>query len=384
MSPPPGRDGLRVGLVCPYALDTPGGVQNHVLGLAAWLQSEGHRPTVLAPGEVPPELHRRYGSPPVTSTGPARSVRWNGSVARVGLDPGTARAVRRWVAGAAVDLLHLHEPLAPLVSWTALAAARTPVVATVHTSTPRSRSMLWARRTSSRRLRRLDAVVAVSEAARRVVVEHLGVDATVIPNGLDLGTVPGRRSTAWRPRPGAGGRPRLAFVGRLDEPRKGLDVLIAAWPGIRARWPDAQVAVAGAGTRRLPAGWTSLGRVSDAARGELLAWCDVFIAPHRERESFGLVLLEALASGAEVVAADLPAFVDVLGDGPGRHAHLFRTGDPHDLVRVLGSALSGGRTDGAVAPPERRVAAVRARYDWSVVGPQVVDVYRAVLASGSR
>uniref|UniRef100_UPI0013006361 glycosyltransferase family 4 protein n=1 Tax=Desertihabitans aurantiacus TaxID=2282477 RepID=UPI0013006361 len=212
-------------------------------------------------------------------------------------------------------------------------------------------------------------------------------DATVIPNGLDLGTVPGRRATAWRPGPGADSRPRLAFVGRLDEPRKGLDVLVAAWPGIRARWPDAQVVVAGAGTRRLPAGWTSLGRVSDAARSDLLAWCDVFVAPHRERESFGLVLLEALAAGAEVVAADLPAFVDVLGDGPGRHAHLFRSGDPHDLVRVLGSALGGGEndggaTDGPVAPPARRVAAVRARYDWSVVGPQVVDVYRSVLASG--
>ncbi|WP_157974228.1 glycosyltransferase family 4 protein, partial [Desertihabitans aurantiacus] len=123
MSRPPGADGLRVGLVCPYALDTPGGVQNHVLGLAGWLQSQGHRPTVLAPGEVPPELHRRHGSPPVASTGPAHAVRWNGSVARVGLGPATVRAVRGWVAAAGVDLLHLHEPLAPLVSWTALAAA---------------------------------------------------------------------------------------------------------------------------------------------------------------------------------------------------------------------------------------------------------------------
>lgn len=388
---------LHVGLVCPYAFDTPGGVQNHVLGLASWLGSQGHRVQVLAPGRIPPELHRRYGSPQVVSTGRAHPVTYNGSVARVSLAAG--RTVQRWLEESDLDLLHVHEPLTPGASLQVLRRPGPPVVATFHTATPRSRGMQLAGRVMAGRLARVQAAIAVSEAARRVVVEHLGLDATVIGNGFaagadaERGRLPGLWSPGGRDVPGL----RIAFLGRLDEPRKGLDVLVAAWPDVRARWPGASVVVAGSGSRRLPPGWTELGPISDEERARLLAWCDVFVAPHRDRESFGLVLLEALSAGATVVAADLPAFVDVVGEAVDQHAHFFRRGDAADLVRALGVALGEGADRAPRRPPADRpgapdavapgsedaLALLRARYDWSTIGAQVLQVYRSVLPAGS-
>ena len=143
MTPRPGGPGaraLRVGLVCPYALDVPGGVQNQVLGLAAYLRRAGHDVRVLAPGALPRDA---YGLEPgrFTSAGAPLAVRYNGSVAPVALGPLAAARSRRWVTTQAVDLLHVHEPLAPSASLHALGAACTPVVATFHTATPRSRAL---------------------------------------------------------------------------------------------------------------------------------------------------------------------------------------------------------------------------------------------------
>jgi len=372
---PEGRR-LRVGLVCPYSFESPGGVQNHVLGLARFLSERGHDPYVLAPGELSETAAGMLDPGRFTTAGAAVPLRYNGSVARVNFGPLSAARVRRWLREHAFDLLHLHEPVTPSISMLALWAADQPVVATFHTATPRSRSMQLAGGVLRAAIEKLDAGIAVSESARLVVIQHLGRDAMVIPNGLRVADF----ARAAGPRRTRTGRPRLVFLGRTDEPRKGLDVLLAAVPEIRAAVGDVETVVAGQGSRRLPAWCTPLGTVLDHDKAALLRSADVFVAPHRDRESFGIVLLEALASGAPVVASDLPPFVDLLGHGrPGLDpvGDVFRVGDSQALARTVIDVLRHPN-------PERigRAQQLARQYDWARVGAAVLSVYRATLAAG--
>jgi phosphatidylinositol alpha-mannosyltransferase len=372
-----GREGrLRVGLVCPYALDVPGGVQNQVLGLAAHLRGAGHDVRVLAPGGLPDETD---GLEPAhfTSAGAAVGVRYNGSVAPVALGPLAAARTRRWVAAHAVDLLHVHEPLVPSASLVALGAARSPVVATFHTATPRSRALRLAGSALAGAVDRIDAGIAVSPTARDVVRRHLGRDAVVVPNGLDVAAY-GRSDADVRDVRPADAPPRLLFLGRAGERRKGLDVLLAALPALRRDHPDLEVVVAGPGARALPPGCRGLGLVEEADKRALLRSADVFVAPHTARESFGIVVLEAMASGVPVVASDLPPFAALLGGAEDPAGRLFRRGDPDALAAAVSAALSEGR-----GRRTERARALAHRYDWSVVGPEVVGVYAEVLAERS-
>ena len=371
---------LRVGLVCPYSLDWPGGVQNHVLGLAHHLHRAGHDPSVLAPGDLPPGT--RLGADRFVTVGSSVPVRYNGSVARVSFGPLVAARVRRWLRAGRFDLVHVHEPITPSVSLLALRHADQPVLATSHTATPRSLGLQLAGSTLRSSIAKIDGWIAVSESARAVVVDHLGRDADVIPNGFTYADFadPAARpptGTRWR----GGDRPRLVFLGRSTEPRKGLDVLLAAAPRIRAAFPGVEILVAGEGSRELPPGCTGLGVVSDPGKAALLRGADLFVAPHRDRESFGIVLLEAMASGAAVVAADLPPFVQLLQDpalvGPAALGELFTAGDPVALAAAVIEMLH--RPDPARTARAQEVAR---RYDWAVVGPQIEAAYHAVLAEG--
>jgi len=223
---------------------------------------------------------------------------------------------------------------------------------------------------------KIDASIAVSESARNVVVQHLGRDAVVIPNGIEFDDFARRRPLSAE-LVEAGG-PRLIFLGRVDEPRKGLDVLLAAAPLIMRSRPDLEVIVAGQGTRALPEWCRSLGMISVEAKIALLGSADVFVAPHLARESFGIVLLEAMASGIPIVASELPSFLDVLGppQDEGRLGELFTAGDPRALARAVLQVLDH--------PNPRRTARAQhaaRRYDWSAVGETVVAVYRAALSA---
>ncbi|MDO5285834.1 MAG: glycosyltransferase family 4 protein [Actinomycetia bacterium] len=365
---------MRVGLVCPYSFDVPGGVQSHVLGLARWLTEQGHQAYLLGPGQVPREAWTQYGldSGRMTSTGRSLPVRYNGSVARVCLGPRAGHRVRRWLQRQALDLVHVHEPLAPSVSLHAVWSATSPVVATFHTATSRSRSLAVAARLLPGTLARISAPVAVSPAAAEVVARHLGMAAPVVGNGIRVADFsPVQPSGRWR----GGDRPRLTFVGRLGEPRKGLAVLLQALPAVLAAHPDLDVVLAGAG-RRPPAPPQArfVGPVSDAERNALLATSDVFVAPHTGRESFGIVILEALAAGAQVVASDLPAFSDVLRDEAGMVGRVARAGDPGSLAEAVVASLRGGGDPAR----GRRLAA---RYDWSVIGPALLGHYQSALAA---
>lgn len=371
---------MRIGLVCPYSLHVPGGVQFHVRDLAEYLIAHGHDVSVLAPAAPDDELPDF-----VVPAGRAVAVPYNGSVARLAFGPRASARVRRWIADGGFDVLHLHEPQVPSLSLIALVAADVPLVATFHTSIVRSRALQAAYPMLRPAMEKLLARIAVSEDARRTLVDHLGGDAVVIPNGVDTAVF---SEAAADPRwVGSPERPTVVFLGRIDEPRKGLDVLIDALPAVLAAVPGVRVIVAGRGDvdavrqRAADVGVGAavevLGEISEADKLGLLAAADVYVAPQLGGESFGIVLVEALSAGAVVVASDLPAFGRVL-DG-GECGRLFRTGDPADLAAAVVAVLA----DPAEQARLRAAAAHRvARYDWSTVAEQVLTVYRLALDQG--
>ncbi len=222
-APPDRWCAMRIGLVCPYSFDVPGGVQFHVRDLAEHLLALGHDVGVLAPADddtpVPPYL---------TSAGRSVAVPYNGAVGRLVFGPVSARRTRKWVEAGQFDVLHVHEPIVPSVSLLALWAYDGPVVATFHTSNLRSRLMQSGYPLLRPSLEKIVARIAVSEDARRTVTTHLGGDAVVIPNGVDVDVF---AAADTRPEwTGSAERPTIAFVGRIDEPRKGLPVLCEAVP----------------------------------------------------------------------------------------------------------------------------------------------------------
>ena len=366
---------LRVGMVCPYALDLPGGVQAHVVGLAGALTALGHRVDVLAPaaeGAPVPDF--------VTSAGRAIKVPYNGSVAPVVFGPVSYTRARRWLAEHEFDVLHLHEPTTMSVSAMALFAAEGPIVATFHTSTERSRVLNAFGGVARVLMEKVTARIAVSPPARRVQVEHLGGDAVEIPNGVDVPRY------ANGPRlPGYPRFPTVGFVGRFDEPRKGMAVLLDALSRQAAARPGMRLLVVGrgdaAGLRRsagpLADRLDLLGPVDDVTKAAALRSMDVFCAPNLGGESFGMVITEALAAGAPVLASDLGAFRAVL-DGAGV---TFRTGDAGALSDELAGLLDDPPRRAALAAAGQERAAA---FDWPLVAAAVLRVYRAAVAADPR
>lgn len=366
---------MRIGLVSPYSWDVPGGVQVHVRDLAEALLERGHEVSVLAPADDDTPL-----PPYVVPAGRAVPVPYNGSVARVNFGPVSAARVRRWLADGDFDLLHVHEPASPSLSILAVWFADVPVVATFHTANPRSRAMTAAYGMLQATFEKVNARIAVSEEARTTLVQHLGGDPVLIPNGLYV-----ERFAKAEPRPQwQGYAGTVSFLGRIDEPRKGLPVLLEAWPAVVAACPGARLLVAGSGDtdealEALPAQVrttvTFLGGVSDDDKAAMLASSDVYVAPQTGGESFGIVLVEAMSARAPVLASDLVAFRAVLEDG--RLGTLFPVGDAAALAEAVVSLLRDpeGRAAVSVAASE----AVQ-RYDWGVVVEEVLAVYEMVLA----
>ncbi len=364
---------MRVGLVCPYAWDVPGGVRSHVADLAVALQAHGHDVSVLAPVEDAETL-----PPWVVDGGRPIAVRYNGSIARLSMGVSATRKVRGWIRSGDFDVLHVHEPVAPSLSLLALWAARGPIVATWHSSHDRSRILSAGYAVAQTAMEKVRGRIAVSEEARRTLVTHVGGDAVLIPNGVRVSAFASRERL-----PGVDpARPALLFLGRVDEPRKGLAVLLASLPTIVAAVPDVQVLIAGPGSAddslaELPeevrARITVLGRISDEDKVRALRSVDVYVAPHTGGESFGIVLVEALAAQAAVVASDLPAFRRVLDDGA--CGMLFPNQDEQGLADQVVLAL------GDAGLRARMVAAGDARvriFDWDRVVDDVIAVYDSV------
>ena len=373
---------LRVGLVCPYSFDAPGGVQAHVVDLARRLRALGHHAEVLAPAEPGTDL-----PDVVTAAGGSVAVPYNGSVARLAFTPRSAAQVRRWLEAGDFDVLHLHEPVVPSLALQTLWLADGPIVATFHFSMERSRALQVAAPIVLPLLDKVGGRIAVSAEARRTLVQHLGGDAVVVPNGVDVAAFRAAGPDArWTGTPDA---PTIAFLGRLDEPRKGLPILVDAYLRVLDTHPGARLLVAGRGdAAEAHAALTAdsrtagrvefLGGISETDKRALLSSVDAYVAPQTGGESFGIVLVEAMAAGSLVVASDLPAFKAVLDDGAlGR---VFAHGDPADLARVLTEAL--GDRDGAARTRAAAGAAV-GRYDWTAVTERILAVYETVIATAA-
>lgn len=363
---------MRIGMICPYSFDVPGGVQAHVIELAEVFISRGHQVRVLAPAALDTDLPDY-----VDSAGPALAIPYNGSVSRVNFSPKGLHRLRKWIADNSFDVLHLHEPNAPSLSMLALMVATGPIVTTFHTATTKS---LWLSAFDGmlRQFReRISGKIAVSELARRWQMESLGNDAVEIPNGINVAQFTRVPPLDGYPRAGR----TLLFLGRFDEPRKGVDILMRALPRIVERYPDLTVLVVGGGNEKalarrageLASHLQFLGMVDDETKARALRSADVYVAPNLGGESFGIVLVEAMAAGAAVVASDLVAFSRVLDDGGA--GRLVETGSPSSLAEAVIELLDDDAERAALVARARQRAE---RYDWSRVADQIEKVYETV------
>jgi len=373
---------MRIGMVCPYSLDVPGGVQSHVLQLAEVMLARGHDVSVLAPAS-PGTLLPDY----VVSAGRAIPIPYNGSISRLQFSPAVHGRVRRWLTEGEFDVLHLHEPNAPSLSMWALRVAQGPIVATYHASTTKSLTLTVFGGLLRPMHEKIVGRIAVSDLARRWQMEALGSDAVEIPNGVDVAALATAPLLDGYPRSGK----TVLFLGRYDEPRKGMSVLLDALPAVVERFSDVQLLIVGRGDEEqllsqvgeLAKNIRFLGQVDDAGKASAMRSADVYCAPNTGGESFGIVLVEAMAAGTAVVASDLDAFRRVLRDG--ECGRLVPVGPPDLQGAALADALITVLENDALR--ERYVLAgskaVRS-YDWSVVANQIMRVYETVAGAGVK
>ncbi len=368
---------MRVGIVCPYSWDTPGGVQVHIRDLTEALVALGHDVSVLSPADDESDLPDY-----VTSTGRPVALPYNGSVARINLGVRSTARIRAWIREGRFEVLHVHEPMSPSISMTSIWAAQGPIVATWHSSIERSRALTAGFALGQTVMEKIRGRIAVSELARRTLVAHLGGDAVLIPNGVNCSHY--ARAEPFEGWPGPGRA--LMFLGRIDESRKGLPILLAALPTILRRFPDLRVVVVGPGEiddvrASLPPGLDKhmhfLGLAPEEDKVRAYHSVDLYVAPNTGGESFGIVLLEAMASGTAVLASDIDAFARVL-DG-GSAGRLFANGDAADLAAQVIDLLEHPEQTAQMAARGRERAWL---FDWGRVAKEVVDVYASVTSTG--
>jgi phosphatidylinositol alpha-mannosyltransferase len=362
----------RIGIVCPYGWDTPGGVQAHIADLATYLISQGHYVSVLAPTSDEENLPHY-----VVSAGKPISIPYNGAVARILFGPIAFSRVRSWIAQGEFDLLHLHEPAIPSIALLACFAAEGPLVGTFHASAKRQKAIFAIGPILEPVIEKLTARIAVSEAARETLTEHLETDAVVVPNGIYARRLAlGKLNEQWSGN-------SIGFIGRFQEPRKGLMILVEALPAIIREVPDVRIVVAGPGDSdeflhdvpsHLRERFSFLGRISEEEKADFLHSIGVYVAPNTGGESFGIILAEALAAGAAVVASDIPAFQALLGGG--KYGELFTSEDPTSLAKSISILLK----DRERRDQLKRDGKVYAQYfDWDEVATRIYDVYELAM-----
>ena len=368
---------LRIGLVCPYSWDFPGGVQNHVRDLADFLISNGHYVEVLAPATESEDLPDY-----VVSAGRAISIPYNGAVARVLFGVGANSRVRNWINDGDFDLLHLHEPAIPSLSLLACWAGEGAMVGTFHAAAKYQKAIFAIGPILEPVIEKLSARIAVSESARLTLTAHLETDAIVIPNGIYADNYSnGSSHPQWQGN-------TIGFLGRFEEDRKGLPVLLDALPIISRFIPDIRVLIAGPGDSeevlakvdpQLRHRVEFLGKISEEDKADFLASVSLYIAPNTGGESFGIILAEAMAGGAAVVASDIPAFADVLGNG--QYGALFESENSENLAKVIIDLLRDETKRKELAA----AGAVHAqRFDWGQVGEEIFEVYELAMVSGQK
>ncbi len=379
---------MRIAIVSPYSWSYPGGVNRHVDALADALSERGHDLAVMAPFDPPDRvtraLHRSsppFADPPghLWNLGRTVGIGANGSVSNLSTFPEGVSALRRGLAAFEPQVVHVHEPVAPVVGWDACSYRGAPVVGTFHSYSTKAwpnhaASLIGARR----KLNQLHARIAVSEAARWTGRRWFGGEYEVIPNGVDLGGPP------KGPQPDSG-ELRVLFVGRAEE-RKGLPVLLRAFEALSQHVP-ARLTVVGASAadvaRHLsdPAAVRvdAIGRVSHDELWGRLHSADVLCAPSLSAESFGMVLIEAFAAGTPVVASAIPGYASVVDDGV--NGVLVPAGDPQRLAEELHALYLGPGRRARMGEAARESAE---DYAWPRIANRVESVYETALGAFHR
>ena len=370
---------IKIGMVCPYGWDTPGGVQTHIRELTQHLLDEGHQVSVFAPVSNEENIEEEW----LVSAGKPISIPVNGSVARVLFGPIASSRVKQWINQGNFDLLHLHEPAIPSLSLLACSAATGPMVGTFHVSSPKQKAIYAIGPILEPIVEKLTARIAVSELARQTLKDHFDTDAVVIPNGIESANYANANPTIhWR-NPNT-----IGFIGRFAEPRKGLQVLIDALPIIARSIPDVRVLIAGPGDREdfvkgLDIGLRNrlvfLGFLTDSEKASLLKSLDVYVAPNTGGESFGIILIEALSAGTPVVASDIQAFQAVLENGDA--GLLFKNEDSADLAKQIVKLLRDKDLQSKLSINGKLSSQ---KYDWQVVADQILSVYEMAMAGSEK
>ena len=370
---------IRIGMVCPYGWDTPGGVQTHIRDLADHLIEEGHYVSVLTPVSDDSVQSANY----VVNAGKPISIPVNGSVAKILFGPVASSRAKQWIASEDFDLLHLHEPAIPSLSLLACSAAEGPLVGTFHVSTQKKKAIYAIGPILEPIVEKLTARIAVSEVARSTLKDHFDTDAVVIPNGID-----GQRYANAKISENYSGGHTVGFIGRFEESRKGLQVLIDSLAIVSRFIPDVTYLVAGPGEsedflKRLNPQLRSrikfLGLLTNEEKMSFLKTVQIYVAPNTGSESFGIILTEALSAGTAVVASDIPAFKAVLENGAA--GDLFINGDSADLAKVLVALLRDDERRKKLAEKGKLSAQ---KYDWQVVAEQIEHIYEMAISSGDK
>jgi phosphatidylinositol alpha-mannosyltransferase len=366
---------VRIALVCPYAWDDPGGVQTHIRQLGERLRERGHDVVVLTPSRATPSEPwvRRVGSPV--------DIPYNASNAPIDPRPWSRRRVGESLGAFGPDVVHVHQPTAPSTSLWATLEARAPVVATFHSGATRARLYDAAAPILRRVMRRLAVRIAVSERAAAFERARIGGSYEIVPNGVDVARFVDAEPADLGP------GTKLLFVGRLDQ-RKGFPVAVEAFGRLASDRPGLLLVVAGDGpdraaTATLPAAdrerVTMLGTVPNAELPPIHAACDVYMGSSIGGESFGIVLVEAMAAGLPVVASNTPGYDEVVRDGI--DGLLVPPGDATALAGAVARVLDDPDLRARLSAAGRERAA---GYDWSSVIERLEAVYRSASAAGTR
>jgi len=375
---------MRIALVSPYDFPYPGGVTQHIYYLDQHFRELGHQVKIIAPcaGKEPELLANNV----VVTTNRVISIPFSGSKARIPYSPAVNWRVKRALHGEDFDIVHAHEPMTLPVPIMALHHSRSVNVGTFHAYRDRHLIYQYGRRIFQPFFDKLDGKIAVSEAARETVARYFGGEFVIIPNGIDFERFAGDHVLPIERY--ADGRPNILFVGRLD-PRKGFRYLLRAFPYVKEEFPQARLVVVGAYERDEMAdhlhyvrehhltGVKFVGRVSDEDLPRYYRTCDVFCAPSTGFESFGIVLLEAMAAGQPTVATNIPGYRDLLEDG--REGFLVERKSEKALAEALIRLLRD--------PATRREMGARGRvkaqeYSWRQTALRVLGFYEELLERG--
>ncbi len=373
---------MKIALVCPYDWSRHGGVKAHVAALAGCLDGD-HDVRIIAPASAP--LGRTGVDGMVQPVGHPVPVPYNRSVAAVALSPLVVRRTTRALRDFEPHVVHVHEPLSPMVASAAAAFGPRPVVATFHAWSSADRLYRLAAPLARRVAARLSERIAVSPSAQQYAAAALRLplgSLRVIPNGIHAEAYAAAQPIPELVDPE---RPLLLFVGRL-EPRKGLDVCIRAYLRLRTTWPRVRLCVVGEGPERVRCQQMVppsirpdvlfVGAVEESVKPRYHASADLYVAPNTGGESFGIVLLEAMAAGLPLVASDIPGFRTVMKDG--RQGRLVPPGNAFALADAAGTLLANRNLSRAMAEEGRRTVV---DYTWPVIARRVEQVYRRALLS---